>query len=156
MMQFINYFFASIISSLGLLIGAMLARIAPEEQKPLQKYFHITSKVLLLLIFGFIIFYYINIKFYLFILLTCFIFLIFVEIKMKDVLNKLIANYAIFGILFFLSSKNINLFAIESSLILLYGLPAASRIYGKKYKSTLKFVSYNLIFIIIANLLFFV
>ena len=156
MMQFINYFFASIISFLGLLIGIALARIAPEEQKPLQKYLHIVRKFLILLIFVFMIFYYISSRFYLFLLLTFFLFLIFIEIKTKDLWKKLSVNYAVFGILFFLSSKNINLFVIESSIILLYGLPATSLIYGKKDKDMLKILSYNIIFIIIANLLFFV
>jgi len=54
-MQFTNYFFASIISFLGLLIGIILVKIAPEEQKTLQKKFSLARKFLLLLIFIFVL-----------------------------------------------------------------------------------------------------
>ena len=59
-MQFINYFFASLTSFLGLAIGVMLVKIAPEEQKPLEKYLILSRKILLLLIFIFAVFYYTN------------------------------------------------------------------------------------------------
>ena len=54
-MEFINYFFASIISFLGLAAGILLIKIAPEEQKPLKKYFEICRKSILILIFLFAI-----------------------------------------------------------------------------------------------------
>lgn len=151
-MQFINYFFASIISYLGLLIGMLLIKIAPEEQKPLEKYFILMRNILLLLIFIFIIFYYFKGYLILFSLIGYFLFLLFVEFKINDSLKKSIITYIILGILFFLSSKNLNLFVIESSLILLYGLPTASLIYNKK--EYYKIIFYNLGFIILANLLF--
>lgn len=154
-MQFINYFFASLVSFSGLLIGLMLIRIAPEEQKPLEKYFVFARKALLSAIFAFLLFYFLTDWLYASALIAYLIFLLFIEHKLKDLFKKTIITYGLFGALFFLSSKNINLFAIESSLILLYGLPAASLLYSKKEKNHYRVIFYNTGFIIIANLLFF-
>ena len=155
-MQFINYFLASIITFSGLAIGMLLVKIAPEEQRPLKKYLSLLRKVFLYLIFIFLLPYYFNSLLYLLILMAYFIFLLFVEYKIQDLLRKSIIISAALGILFFLSSKNTNLFTIESSLILMYGLPTASLLYNKKEKNQYKFIFYNFVFIIIANLLFFI
>lgn len=154
-MQFINYFFASITSFLGLIIGILLVKTAPEEQKPLEKYFALLRKMLLLIIFLFIFLYFFNDYFNLIILIGYFVFLLFIEVRMNDVFKKSIINYTLLGIIFFLSSKNTNLFAIESSLILFYGLPTASLIYNKKEEYS-KIIFYNIGFVLIANLLFFI
>ena len=116
-MQFVNYFFASVISFLGLLIGILLIKIAPEEQKPLRKYFILIRKILLVAIFVFVIYYYFNNKFHLLTLIAYFAFLLFIEYKVSDLLKKSIFTYTILGILFFLSRININLFVIESSQV---------------------------------------
>ena len=155
-MQFINYFFASLISLSGLLIGILLIKIAPEEQKPLEKYFISARKLILLAIFIFLIFFYFNDYFNLAALIGYSVFLLFIEYKMNDLAKKSIIIYTVLGALFFLSSKNTNLFTIESSLILLYGLLTASLIYNKKEKNEYKIIFFNIGFIIIANLLFFV
>ena len=154
-MQFINYFFASLISFSGLLIGMTLARIAPEEQKPLQKYFVLAKKALLFLIFIFLMFFYFNNHLNLLVLSAYLIFLLLVEYKINGLLKKSIITYILLGILFFLSSKNTNLFTIESSLILLHGMPAASLMYNKKEKNHYKVIFYNIGVVVIANLLFF-
>ncbi len=154
-MQFINYFFASVISFFGLLMGILLIKIAPEEQKPLEKYFILLRKILLLIIFIFIMFYYSNAYLNLVVLIVYFLFLLFIEFKFNDLLKKSIIIYATLGVLFFLSLSNSNLFAIESSLILLYGIPTASLLYNRKEKNYYKLIFYNMGFIIIANLLFF-
>ncbi|MBI2659286.1 hypothetical protein HYX05_04290 [Candidatus Woesearchaeota archaeon] len=155
-MQFINYFSASIISFSGLLIGLMLVKIAPEEQKPLEKYLLLMRKILLLLIFVFIMFYYFNSWFYALALISYFLFLIFMEYKTNDMMKKSMLVYAVLGILFFLSSRNTNLFIIEASLVSLYGLPTASLLYNKKEKNEYKMIFYNLGLVIIANILFFI
>ena len=155
-MQFINYFFVSLISFLGLFIGTMLVRIAPEEQKPLRKYFLLSRKILFVLIFLFLIFYYFHKTAYLSTIIIIFGFLIFVEYKINDLFKKSIFNYLFFGILFFLSSINQNLFVIESSLILLYGLPTASLLCNKKEKNQYKTLFYNTGFVLLTNLSFFV
>ena len=154
-MQFINYFFASLTTFLGLLIGSILVRIAPEEQKPLEKYLILLRKILLLFAFAFLVFYYSNEWRYLTILAALFAFLSFIECKTKNLPQKSAITYAALGILFYLSSKNASLFAIESSLILLHGLPTASLMYSKKEKNHCKIILYNVGFIIISNLLFF-
>lgn len=154
-MQFVNYFFASIISFSGLLTGLILTRIAPEEQKPLKKYFDITRKIMLVLIFAFLFFYSYNNHLYFAVLTAYFAFLLFIEYKINDLPKRNIIIYILLGILFFLSSKNTNLFVIESSLVLLYGLPTASLIYDKKRKNEYKTLLYNVGFLIITNLLFF-
>ncbi|MBS3114629.1 hypothetical protein J4448_06010 [Candidatus Woesearchaeota archaeon] len=154
-MQFINYFFASIISFSGLIIGLMLAKIAPEEQKPLEKYLFLARRIILLMIFILIMFYYFDSWFYVLTLIAYFAFLLFIEYKTNDMLKKSMLVYAVLGILFFLSSKNTNLFTIESSLILLYGLPAASLMCKRKEKNQYKIIFYNIGFVVISNLLFF-
>ena len=155
-MQFINYFFASIIAFSGLLIGLMLVKIAPEEQKQLEKYMILARKAILLMIFVFIMFYYFNSWFYALALISYFLFLLFIEHKTDDTLNKSMLIYAVLGILFFLSSRNTNLFTIEASSILLYGLPTASLMYNKKKKDEYKIIFYNAGFVIVSNALFFI
>lgn len=155
-MQFINYFFGSLISFSGLLSGILLVKIAPEEQKLLEENFSLLRKIFLLLIFIFVIFYFFNDYFSLLILIAYFIFLLFVEYKTNDLFKKSIITYIVLGILYFLSSKNVNLFVIESSLILLYGMPTASLMYNKREKNQYKIIFDNIGFIIIANLLYFI
>ena len=153
-MQFINYFLASLVSSLGLAIGIFLVRIAPEEQKPLAKNFSFLRKIFLILTFVFLIFYYFKSPFYLSLLLACFVFILFIGYKTKDFFRKIMVSYLVFGILFFLSFQNKNLFVLESSLFLLYGMPAASLIYNKK--NHYRIISYNLGFVITANFLYII
>ena len=155
-MQFLNYFFASIISYLGLLIGIILVNTAPEEQKPMEKYFIACRKIFLLMIFAFLIFYYFRNLFYFFTLTTYLVFILFVEFTAKSLLRKSMLAYAILGILFFLSAQNTNLFVIESSLIMLYGMPAASLMYNRREKNYYNIILYNLGFIISANLLYLI
>ncbi|HCE31449.1 TPA: hypothetical protein DEQ89_05630 [Candidatus Daviesbacteria bacterium] len=155
-MQFINYFFASLVSFFGLLIGIILVSIAPEEQKPLSKYFDLIRKILLLLIFVFLMFYYFNRAFYLLILFLYLIFAAVIEYRIKDSFRKSMLNYILLGILFYASQNNINLFVIESSLILLYGAVTASLLYDRKSKNYFKLLFYNIGFLIIANILYFI
>ena len=153
-MQFINYFLSSLVSFSGLLIGIFLVKIAAEEQKPLRKYFAWAKRALLLLIFAFFIFYYhenILLSAVLSMLLAA---LLFFEFTFKDSLKKSMAAYSALAFLFFFSSNNIKLFAIESSLILLYGMPAASLVYNRKSRDRYRMLLCNAIFIVIANLLF--
>ena len=155
-MQIINYFFASIISFFGILIGIILINIAPEEQKPLSKYFNRIRKILLLLIFVFLLFYFYNSVFYLLILFVYLIFAIIIEYRINDLFRKSMIFYILLGILFYLSKNNLNLFTIESALILLHGMPTASLIYSQRQKNNFKLLFYNIGFLLIANFLFFI
>ncbi|MBI3026725.1 hypothetical protein HYY70_01300 [Candidatus Woesearchaeota archaeon] len=142
------------VSFSGLFIGIMLVKIAPEEQKPLQRYFIFLMRAMLLAVLFFLILQHFNdVKRFL-LLIPLFAFLLFAELKITDLLKKFAINYAVFGVLFFLSSKNTNLFAIESSLMLLYGLPASSLMYKKREKTHYKMLFYNMLFIATANLLY--
>ncbi|MBI2541660.1 hypothetical protein HYV80_03050 [Candidatus Woesearchaeota archaeon] len=152
-MQFINYFFSSVAAFFGLLIGHMLVNIAPEEQKPLEKYFVLMRKALLLLIFAFLAFYYSGSWLYFAAISLLFASLLLIEYKTNDLAKKITLAYAILGVLFYLSSKNTNLFAIESSLILLYGVPTMSLAYSKR-KNGHNAIFKNIWFIVISNLLF--
>ncbi len=155
-MQFINYFFASVITFCGLIVGILLVIIAPEEQKPMQNYLIFARRIILFIIFPFLIFYYFSKIFYLVVLVLYFIFMIITEYKANDMLKKSIVHSSALGVMFFLSSNNPNLFAIESALIMMYWLPTASLIYNRKEKNHYRMVFYNIGFIIIASILFFV
>ena len=155
-MQFINYFFASVLSFSGLFIGIILVKIAPEEQKPLEKYFQFARRTLLLMTIPFLFFYYSKNTLPILALTVFLAILFFVELRNYELLKKSMITYSIFGVWFFLSSKNINLFAVESSLIFLYGLPTASLVFDIKKKNHLKLIFCNLGFIIVLSILFFI
>ena len=153
-MQFANYFFASIISFLGLVIGFMLVKIAPEEQKQLIKYFSFAKKFFLLLIFIFLIFHYSYNSLYILGLIACCMLLFYIDKKINDIIKKSMITYAILGFLFFLSSKDTGLFVFVSSLIMIYGIFVSSML-EMKSKAYEKFLSNNAVFILIANILLF-
>ncbi len=154
-MQFINYFLASIISFLGLLIGIFLIKIAPEEQKPLNKHFKLIRKAVLVLLFLFLIFYYSGSASYAIPLALYFILIFFIEYKMDNLSKSSMITCTALGIVFYLSSKNLNLFALESSLIMLYGIATASLLYNKKEGNSLLIFMRNIGFILVANLAYF-
>lgn len=155
-MQFINYFLASLVSFSGLLIGILLVKIAPEEQKPLARYFELARKSILILISFFLIFYFQNNAAYVAALLVCIIFVILAEISFRSLWKKSVIIYAALGLTFYLSSKNLSLFAVQSSLILLYGIPTASILYRKKENNHIQIFLYNLGFIAAAGLAFLI
>lgn len=126
---YLNYFLASIIAYLGLLLGIILIKLAPEEQKPGMKYFILLKKILFFIALVAILFFYkVNIIFTTVLLL----FVIILMLNKKINLDKSGLVYFFLGILFYLSSKILNLFVIESILIFLYGIPNASLILKKK------------------------
>ena len=118
-MQLLNYSLISLISSLGLLVGMILAFTAKEELEPGKKYFQLLQKLTLLLIVIFLLNFF-NINLYLRIIIyLLFIFLITVNIKSQMI-------YPVLGVVFFLSLRDINLFTTNSILIFLYGFPTGS------------------------------
>ena len=61
---FLSYFLASITTYLGLLVGLILIKMAPEEQKPGKRYFILLRKILFFILFIPMLYYYkINIAF---------------------------------------------------------------------------------------------
>ena len=142
---FLIYFLASITAYLGLLVGLILIKMAPEEQNPGKRYFILLRKILFFTLFIPILYYYkINIVFSL--ALLSFIAALILGNKLK--LDKSYFIYFLLGIFFYLGSIFIELFVMESVLIFLYGISNASLTLSLKKKN------YNEIFI--NNLLFFV
>lgn len=142
---FLSYFLASLIAYLGLLVGIILVRMAPEEQKPGRKYLILLKKILFFILFIPMLYYYkINIVFSL--ALLSFVAALMLGNKLK--LDKSYLIYFLLGIFFYLGSRFIDLFVMESVLIFLYGIPDASLTLSLKKK--------NYDEVLIKNLPFFV
>ncbi|MBU4284218.1 MAG: hypothetical protein KJ968_03855 [Nanoarchaeota archaeon] len=136
-MQLINYSLISLISFSGLLIGMVLAFTAKEELEPGKKYFLLLQKLTLLLILIFLLNFF-NVILYLRITIyILFIFLMTINIKSQIIYPALAA-------VFFLSSKNPELFITNSILIFLYGFPTGSLFAKKLIKKRKSFVLKNI------------
>ena len=139
------YLLASLIAYLGLLVGIILIRMAPEEQKPGKKYFILLKKILFFMLSIPILYHYkINMVFSL--ALLSFVAVLILGNKLK--LDKSYLIYFLLGILFYLGSRFIDLFVAEAVLIFLYGMSDASLTFSPKKKN------YDDVFI--KNLPFFV
>lgn len=149
-MTLLNYSLASLITYLGIFMGFALAIIAKEEIKPGKKYFIFMQKAILLLIFLFLLIYrklnYIAASL---VLASIMIYLL----KTKKKFNKLPYIYTILAVIFFMSSKIINLFIIESSLIFLYGIPTGTLLTKRSKKETMTILLKGIPFILIAIIL---
>jgi len=150
---FISYFLASIIAYLGLLLGVILIKLAPEEQKPGKKYFILLKKILFFIIIISILFFY---KLNIILITILIIFVLILILNRKINLEKSPLVYLLLGIIFYLSSKIFNLFVIESVLIFLYGIPASSLIIKLKEKNYYEIFVKNLWFFVPVILLYFV
>lgn len=138
-MQLLNYSLISVISFSGLLVGMILAFTAKEELEPGKKYFMLLQKIILLLIFVFLLNFF-NVNLYLRIIsYILFIFLMAFNIKSQRI-------YPVLGVVFFLSSKDINLFITNSILIFFYGFPTGS-LFAKKLIKKKKLVVLKNIFL---------
>ena len=149
-MNFWSYFIAVLISFLGIFIGFLLIWIAPEERKPGQPYFSILSGIFLFLIAVFLIVYMRDLK------STILAFhLLLAVFVLKGELKRYFVP-AMLAYVIFISSKNISLFLINSSLILLYHLSIGSILsnHGKKKQSVITILKYNLSYLILAVCLF--
>ncbi len=165
-MQILNYLLASITSYLGIALGIILIYIAPEEQKQGKKYFSFLRYIFFAFIISFFLFYYYkNIFFILLIMIFLIIFLLldgklkiksFKKLDKINVINKSLIIYFILAVIFYLSSKNINLFIIESTLVFLYGAANASLLFNLKRKNHVEILLKHILFIIITLTLFFV
>lgn len=152
-MNLLNYSLAAIITYLGLFTGFILAITAKEELKPGKKYFIFLQKVILLLIFIFLLIF-VDLNYVLVLLILIFI-LIQILRRKKD-FNELPYTYIILAIIFYLSSKKLNLFIIESSLIFLYGIPTGTLLTKKSKKEAIINILKNIVFIIVAIILFLI
>jgi len=134
---------------LGFPIGILLSKLSPEEMKTGKKYFHLIQNFILVFILFFIFNYY-NINIFLIILTTIIIFSL--SFYWENTYKSTII-YIILAIILYLSSKNTQLFAIESSLMFIFGIPTGSSYY--KIKKPLKIILINFIFVVLATLLLF-
>lgn len=144
-MQFINFSLASLIAYFGILAGIVLVKLAPEEQTSLKKYFIVSKATLTAVIslFLLIYFYFLNKWLPIIVLFLSFLF----------ILNNSAISSIILGIFFYLSSKNLRLFIVTASLIFIYNIISSS-ISFKKRTDTIKLLYNNILFLIVANVLF--
>lgn len=153
-MNFINYTLTLIVSFLGLILGIILAYIAKEELRPGKKYFILLQKVVLTLILSFFFYFFLFFKKnYFLLVLSLLVFFILIYFFIEKVKTYYI--YPILALIFFFSSKNIDLFKIEAFLIFLYGFPTGSLLTKVTKKNYIEIVIKHISFIIVALLLFF-
>jgi len=152
-MNFLNYTLTALISYLGLVVGIILAIIAKEELKKGKKYFIFLKKIILLLVFIFLIIF-IELNYIILLLILPFIGIYLLKNKID--FNELPYIYIILAVIFYLSSKTLNLFIIESSLIFLYGIPTGSLLYQKDKKQSMINILNNVVFVLIAIIIFLI
>ena len=136
---------APIIAFLGFPLGLFLSFVSPEEMKPGKKYFELIQNLLLVFILFFVFDYY-TLPLIISIILTVTVFLGVFYWQNK---HKSIIIYLILAVLLYLSSKDTSLFALETSLIFMYGIPAGSLLKSRK-KDVLKIVAKHSTFIVLA------
>ena len=130
------YFSTMIVAFCGIIAGFIVANMAKEELRPGRKYFSLMQDFLIVLMLFFLLeFYKLNILIIVPILLVVFLLLFYFKNSVKTA-NMVI--YSLLAVIFYLSSKSINLFSLEASLIFLYGLPTGSLISNEKIKNILK------------------
>ena len=145
-MQSIIFFLSSLITFSGLIFGILLIKTTSEEQKPLGNYFNLSRSAMLILISGLILpFLYLYKKILFFISIP---FILFLFSK------NTIYTYSTLGIIFYLSSKNINLFMVNAVIIFIYGMVYSAITYNKKKQNALNIIFYNAPFLLISNILF--
>jgi hypothetical protein len=140
-MNLLIYTLTAVIAYLGLFMGFTLAIIAKEEVKPGKKNLILVKKMILLIIFIALLMYTeVN---YIIVLLV----VAFAIIQLQKT-EKTPLVYTILAVIFYLASKNLNLFMIESSLIFLYGLPTGTLLTEKNKTDTLINILKNIIFFV--------
>ncbi|MBS3098062.1 hypothetical protein J4209_04685 [Candidatus Woesearchaeota archaeon] len=151
-MELLSYFLASILSFSALFLGFSLALAAKEELKPGKKYFVLSQNIILALILVFLLYF----KKVSLILSIIIVIAVLLSLFYFDKIKNKYTIYPLLGIIFYLSSKNINLFVIESALIFLYGLPTGTLLTNiKNKKQAIKNILHHISFIIIALALFY-
>jgi hypothetical protein len=154
-MNFLNYSLTAVVSYLGLFVGLALAFIAKEELKDGKKYFIFMQKVILSIVFVFL-FVFDGLSYILVLLLIGCIVVYYLKNYLKKKFDDVFYNYIILAGVFLFSLKELNLFIIESSLIFLYGLPTGSLYFHKDKKKVAFNMLKNIIFVLVAVVLFFV
>ncbi len=150
-MDFLNYFLISLVTYFGLLVGIILSFMAKEELKDGRKYFILLHNIILAFVLFFILeFFKVNVFLSLFLPLI----LIFILFYFNEIYKKSYIVYVLFGIVFYFSSKNINLLLIISSLIFFYGFLISSLQINFKKKNYFQILLKNLLFFVCLALFF--
>lgn len=155
-MEILIYFSVLLTVFLGLLVGTIISFMAKEELKDGNKYFFVCKNLLLSFILVILLYNFVKINIYLSSLFFIVIFTFLTYIKVREFIT-----YNLLAIVFYLSSMDIALFKIQSSLIFIYGIFSAGMFLEKniklnKLQLTKKiFVSY-VWFLIIGAILFFI
>ena len=137
-----------IIIFLGFPLGLFLSFVSPEEMKSGKKYFKLLQNILLVLILFFVFDYYLlPLAISIFITVVVFLVLFYWQNKYKSIII-----YMLLAVFIYLSSKHPSLFALESSLVFMYGLPAGSLIKCRK-KESINIIAKHAIFIVLTILL---
>ena len=152
-MNLLNYSLAALASYIGSFIGFILALMAKEEIKPGKKYFLFLQNAVLSIVF-IVLFIFLGLN-YIVILLLLACIIIYITKKKKE-FNDTIYTYILLSVIFYLSSKNINLFIIEDSLIFIYGLPTGTLLTTKNKKQTAINILKNITFVLITIILFLI
>ena len=153
---FMHYLLVALISYLGLILGAVLAFIAPEELKPGRKLLLLLKRALFVAIFLFFIILSGTEKVIVSVLL-----LVLAAVLVKYADGKV--YYMVLGLLFYLSSAMMASFLVIASLIFCFGLPTGTlfvdRVFSEKKKNILviiqRLVLHHLLFLAVALPLYF-
>ena len=144
-MEFLNLFLISLTVYLGLLLGIILSYMAKEELKPGKKWFLLLHNIVLaFILFFFLEFLDINVYLTLLLPLVLVVFLF----RYSELYLKSWVIYILLGIIFYLSSKNINWLLINSALMLFYGFLVSALQIDSKKKNYLKILYMNLGFFV--------
>ncbi|TKJ17721.1 hypothetical protein CEE44_04275 [Candidatus Woesearchaeota archaeon B3_Woes] len=150
-MDFLNYFLISLVVYLGLLIGIILSFMAKEELKDGKRYFILLHNIILGFILFFVLeFFRVNVYLALFLPLV----LIVVLFYFNELYKKSYITYFLLGIVFYISSKNVNFLLVVSSLILFYGFFIGSLQINFKKKNYFRILLNNLLFFVCLVLFF--
>jgi len=147
----LKYNLILIITYLGLAAGIILSYIAKEEIRVGKKYLQLLQKLLLTLIVFFTL-YVFSINLIVVIVISVVIVLLLLFIK--NIHQQYV--YALLGLFYWISSKNINFFIIISSLIFLYGFPTGSLMRKAEKKSIRQILTMTFYYLIVGFLLYFI
>ena len=115
------FIITAIISFVGLIIGVFLTNSNKDELKPGRKYFILFQKIIWALIISISSLAY-NLPSWASVVILIFTVLPFLDEKQISAPSM----YLFLGVILYLSSKSINLMAINASLIFLFGLPTGT------------------------------
>lgn len=139
----LSFIIISLISYLGILVGFLIAYMAKEELKPCKKHFILVSNIILgfMLLFGLALF---DMNIYIKIILP--LVLVYFLFAKPAIQNKTYIFYFFAGIIFYLSSRNIDFMLIIGSLIFFYGFLVSAINLDLKQKNYLNILVKNTTF----------